>query len=196
MTAASISVPAANPQSAVFDLTGVVLDDDTYRVRLLGSGPSFIMDQDSNALDGEYGGAFPSGNGTEGGDFEATFAIASAAMIGPTMEQIQAVVFTPSCATAGCHTGPAGNSLPGGMDLSGVNASFASLVGVASIQQPAILRVAAGDPDNSYLVQKLEGNAGSRMPAGGRPPLDPAVIAEIRQWITDGAQPPAGYPGP
>ena len=38
IVAASISVPIVNPQSAVFDLTGVVLADDTYRVLLLGTG--------------------------------------------------------------------------------------------------------------------------------------------------------------
>ena len=62
-----------------------------------------------------------------------------------------------------------------------------SLVGVASTQQAAILRVDDFDPDNSYLIQKLEGTAlsGGRMPPAGA--LDPAIIAEIRQWISDGA---------
>ncbi|MGI9260556.1 MAG: hypothetical protein ACR2QR_00900, partial [Woeseiaceae bacterium] len=99
---------------------------------------------------------------------------------------IQANVFTPTCATAGCH---AGGSPPQGLNLEDGN-SFAELVGVASSEVPAVLRVAAGDPDNSYLVQKIEGTAavGSRMPLGGAP-LDPAVIADIRQWISDGANP-------
>jgi hypothetical protein len=67
-------------------------------------------------------------------------------------------------------------------------ASFANLVGVASSQQPAVLRVATGDPDNSYLVQKIEGTAasGARMPLGGGA-LPQAVIDDIRQWISDGA---------
>jgi hypothetical protein len=45
-----------------------------------------------------------------------------------------------------------------------------------------------GDPDNSYLVQKLEGTAavGGRMPQGG-PFLDQATIDLVRQWISDGA---------
>lgn len=53
-----------------------------------------------------------------------------------------------------------------------------------------MLRVSAGDPDASYLVRKLEGAAGitgARMPLGG-PPLDPALIANVRAWITAGAQ--------
>jgi hypothetical protein len=186
IAAASITVPGANPQTAVFDLTGVALADDTYQVRLLGSGPSIIMDLDANALDGEFSGTFPSGDGTAGGDFEAKFAISSPVVIGPTLNQIQAVVFTPTCATAGCHSGA---TPPQGLNLEAGN-SFGSLVGIASSEVPAILRVAAGDPDNSYLIQKLEGTAsvGARMPFGGAA-LDPAVIAEIRQWITDGAMP-------
>jgi hypothetical protein len=49
--------------------------------------------------------------------------------------------------------------------------------------------VTVGNPDNSYLVRKLEGTAGitgSRMPLGG-PPLDAALIANVRAWITAGA---------
>ena len=187
IAAPSISVPGANPESAVFDLTGVELTDDTYRVTLSGSGPSMIMDLDANVLDGEFGGAFPSGDGIEGGDFEATFKIDTPVVIGPTLNQIQAVVFTPTCATASCHTGPTSDSLPSGMDLSDADASFAALVGVPSLQQQSRLRVEAGDPDKSYLIQKLEGDAGSQMPLGG-PALEPSVIAQIRQWIDDGAQ--------
>ena len=63
---------------------------------------------------------------------------------------------------------------------------FLELVGVPSSQNAAISRVAPTDPDNSYLIQKLEGNAGTQMPLGGAA-LDPAVIAEIRLWITNGA---------
>ncbi len=76
ITAASISVPGVNTTTAVFDLSGIALADDTYRVRLLGSGPSMIMDMDANALDGEFSGAFPTGDSTEGGDFEAEFVVA------------------------------------------------------------------------------------------------------------------------
>ena len=188
ITAASISVPGTNPTTAVFDLTGVVLADDTYQVRLLGSGASMILDMDANVLDGEFSGAFPSGDGTEGGDFEAEFTITTPAS-GVTFDQIQAAVFTPTCSNAGCHAGPTGNTLPGGMDLTNADASFASLVGVASLQVPALSRVTANDADNSYLIQKLEGTAagGVRMPLGGAP-LDPALIADIRTWIANGAQ--------
>jgi len=67
--------------------------------------------------------------------------------------------------------------------------SYALLVGVASGEQGSVLRVAAGNPNNSYLIQKLEGTAavGGRMPLGG-PFLDATTIGVIRQWIADGAR--------
>lgn len=185
---ASVSVPVGNPMAAQMDLSGVVLADDTYRVTLVGTGATVIMDLGANALDGEFGGLFPSGNGVAGGNFIAQFVVATPVVIGPTLDQIQAVVFGPTCASSNCHSG-VGAVLPGAMDLTDADASFLALVGVASTQQPAILRVLAGDPDNSYLIQKLEnalGITGAQMPFG-QAPLDPAVIAEIRQWITDGA---------
>ena len=185
ITAASITTSGSPPMTATFDLSGVALADDTYRVRLLGDGGTVVQDIDGNALDGEFSGSFPSGDGTAGGDFDATFTLTTATS-GATLDDIQAAVFTPSC--SGCHSGPTSGSLPAGMDLSDADASFAALVGVSSIQEPAIQRVAAGDPDNSYLIQKLEGTAstGSRMPQGG-PFLDQATMDDIRQWISDGA---------
>lgn len=178
---------SASPTTATFDLAGVSLANDTYRVRLLGSGASIVMDLDANALDGEYSGSFPSGDDTEGGDFEATFSL-DVPVSAATLDALQASVFTPSCAISGCHAGPTGGALPAGLNLSSADASFANLVGVASVQQPALSRVAASDPDNSYLVQKLEGTAasGSRMPLGGGV-LDQALIDDIREWIGDGA---------
>jgi hypothetical protein len=188
VVAASITVPMINRQSAVFDLTGVALANDTYRVRLLGSGASMILDLDANALDGEFGSAFPSGDGAEGGDFVAVFTIMTPVIMGPTLADIQAAVFTPTCSFSGCHSG-GGAVLPGVMNLTSEQASFDNLVNVTSLEVPGILRVAPGDPDNSYLIQKLEGSAavGGRMPTGSPNPLDPALIADIRQWIADGA---------
>jgi Bacterial Ig-like domain len=186
VTATSISVPSANPSSAVFDLSGVASVDDTYRVTLAGSGGATIRDLASNALDGEYSGAFPSGDGTQGGDFVATFVVEA---VQPTLASIQANLFDTTCAVA-CHTGPTSSTLPAGLDLSSASASLASLVGTDSIEIPSIDRVSAGDPDVSYLIQKLEGTAasGARMPLN-QPPLDQATIDAVRQWITNGANP-------
>ena len=51
-------------------------------------------------------------------------------------------------------------------------------------------RIEPNDPDNSYLVRKIEGGpgiSGGRMPAGGAPPLDPSVIQIVRDWVSAGA---------
>jgi hypothetical protein len=98
-------------------------------------------------------------------------------------QQVQAQVLTPNC--TGCHVGP---NAPTGLRLDAGN-SYALLVNVASAQVPALLRVKPGDPDNSYLVQKIDGRAtvGGRMPLG-RAPLPQASIDLVRSWIAAGAQ--------
>jgi hypothetical protein len=184
----SVNVPAANPSTAVFDMSTAPPIEDTYQVTLVGTGPATIRDLDSNALDGEFSGTFPSGNGTQGGNFVAMFRVVG---IQPTLQSIQTNVFTPLC--AGCHTGPSSNAMPAGLDLTSANASHTNLVGVASVLNPSVQRVAAGNANNSFLIHKLEGTvpgggavAGARMPFGGQP-LSQATIDAIRQWINAGA---------
>ena len=56
--------------------------------------------------------------------------------------------------------------------------------------KPGAIRVIPGDPDNSYLIQKLEGTtgiAGRRMPFNGPPYLSDGQILIIRRWIALGA---------
>lgn len=185
ITATSITV-GANPRSAVFDLSGVQLDDDTYQVSLLGNATSAILDLDGNRLDGEYFGGLPSGNSAEGGDFVVQFTLATPVMPVPTLDQIQATIFTPTCATSTCHSPPTPSA---GLDLSDADASHAALVDQPSTQDMAFMLVATGQPDNSYLVHKVEGtqSQGQQMPAGGALPLSQAEIDAIRQWILDGA---------
>jgi len=98
-------------------------------------------------------------------------------------QQVQSQVLTPNC--TGCHVGA---GAPAGLRLDAAN-SFAMLVNVASTQVPNLLRVSPGDPQNSYLVQKIEGRAavGGRMPLG-RAPLPQASIDLVRSWIAAGAQ--------
>ncbi len=105
-----------------------------------------------------------------------------------TLSQLQTQIFQTNCAVSGCHSGPTSNILPTGMNLTSTANSFAALVNVASLQVGSLNRVTPGDPDNSYLVQKLEGTAavGTRMPQGG-PFLDQATIDMVRQWISEGA---------
>ena len=183
ITPASVTVPAANTHSAVMSLAGVASASDTYRITLSGSGAVKILDLSGNALDGEYSGTLPSGNGAAGGDFVATFTVGT---VQPTLQSIQDNIFTPIC--SGCHTG-VGASLPGSMNLSTASASRASLVSVASVEKPTVQRVTPSNSAGSYVVQKLQGDpgiAGNRMPLGG-PYLDQPTINVVRQWIDAGA---------
>jgi hypothetical protein len=103
----------------------------------------------------------------------------------PTLTQLKSTAFS---VCGGCHSG-GGTSLPASMDLTPAHI-YTSIVGVASVEQPTHMRVKPGDPDNSYVVLKLEGAAGitgARMPFGG-PYLDQATIDQVRAWITAGAQ--------
>jgi hypothetical protein len=113
-------------------------------------------------------------------------------------ESLQENIFTPICSV--CHVG---GGAPQGLRLDAAN-SYSLLVGVPSTEVPSIMRVKPGDPDNSYIIQKLEGHAavGGQMPLGcptSQPCLTTATIAFIRQWITNGAAPAsaaAGVTGP
>jgi hypothetical protein len=103
---------------------------------------------------------------------------------------IQANIFTPICSV--CHIG---GGAPEGLRLDAAD-SYNLLVGVPSTEVPSLLRVKPGDPDNSYIIQKLEGHAavGAQMPDGcpsTQPCLTTSTIAFIAQWITDGAPPAA-----
>jgi hypothetical protein len=100
------------------------------------------------------------------------------------LQSIQDNIFTPICTR--CHIGA---SAPEGLRLDTAD-SYNLLVGVPSAEDPSVLRVMPGDPDDSYLIRKLEGGpgiVGAQMPFGG-PYLPQASIDVIRQWITNGAQ--------
>ncbi|HEY5101200.1 MAG TPA: Ig-like domain-containing protein [Steroidobacteraceae bacterium] len=110
----------------------------------------------------------------------------SGAALTADLQSIQDNIFTPICTR--CHIGA---SAPEGLRLDAAD-SFDLLVGISSAEEPNVLRVAPGDPDNSYLIRKLEGSSGIvgvQMPFGG-PYLPQATIDVIRQWITNGAQKP------
>jgi mono/diheme cytochrome c family protein len=97
--------------------------------------------------------------------------------------QIQPI-FTANCVA--CHIGA---GAPRGLKLDALN-SYANLVNVNSSEVPTLKRVKPSDPDNSYLVHKIEGTAtvGGRMPPSGAP-LSTSQISLIRQWIIAGAAP-------
>ncbi len=110
----------------------------------------------------------------------------SSAPLAANFQSIQDSVFTPICTK--CHIGA---NAPEGLQLDQAH-SYALLVGVPSAEVPTVLRVKAGDPDDSYVIQKLQGSSGIvgvQMPFGG-PYLPQATIDVIRQWITNGAAAP------
>jgi hypothetical protein len=110
----------------------------------------------------------------------------------PTFSSIQADIFNAPdsagrLACTQCHN--AIGRLFNGLDLSPAVA-YANLVGVQSRGKPGAIRVIAGDPENSYLVHKLEGRpgiVGVRMPLQG-PALTDGQILVIKRWIQLGAR--------
>jgi hypothetical protein len=100
-------------------------------------------------------------------------------------------IFDVSCALAGCHAGavPAED-----LDLS-PGAARGELVDVPSIRLPGRDLVVPGDPDESYLVQKIEGAAGIAgqpmplgcpgAPQGGAVCLTADQILAIRTWVSE-----------
>jgi hypothetical protein len=106
-------------------------------------------------------------------------------------QEIQDTIFTPICTQ--CHIG---SGAPQGLRLDAAN-SYALLVNTASSEVPALMRVNPGNPNQSYLLQKIEGTAavGGRMPLG-QAPLPQDRIDLVRSWISGGAQPAAASNDP
>lgn len=85
-----------------------------------------------------------------------------------------------------CHN--AVGSLFNGLNLTNAVA-YNNLVNRSSVQRPGSLRVAPGNPDDSYLIHKVEGRAGivgGRMPFNG-PFLSDGQILVLKRWIELGA---------
>jgi hypothetical protein len=95
-------------------------------------------------------------------------------------------VFTQNCTNSDCHDATDPQQ---GQDLSDAVASYAHIVGVASNEKPAFLRIAPGDSADSYIVMKLRNDprkGGQPMPLGAYP-LDPALTMRIAAWAQQGA---------
>ena len=111
----------------------------------------------------------------------------------PTLGSIQRTIFNVTdssgrLACVGCHSDQ-GRQAAGGLVLLEGRA-YDALVGRASTGKPGATRVVPGDPDNSYLVHKLEGKSdivGQRMPRGNGPFLTEGQMLVIRRWIQEGA---------
>jgi hypothetical protein len=129
---------------------------------------------------GWVAGVACAGDGTGLDEFEGDGAV--------TLEDVQPV-FSGNCAFSGCH---AGASPAQGMNL-GAGQTSSNVVNVASRELPTMNRVTPNQPDNSYLVHKIQGThvdvggSGSRMPLG-RSPLSRDEIDLIRAWIEGGAR--------
>ena len=106
--------------------------------------------------------------------------------LAPTLASIQANVFTPTCAVAGCHGGASAQQ---GLRLD-AGFSAGNLINVQSTQDASFTRVIPGNAASSLIVRKLEGTQpfGEQMPAF-LPPLPQETIDVIRQWIQNGAIP-------
>ncbi len=111
----------------------------------------------------------------------------------PTFASIQSQVFETTdsagrtaCTT--CHTN-VGRNPAGGLNLTH-DFAYDQLVNVPSRNSPGAIRVVPGDPENSYLVHKVEGRqgiVGSRMPNNGPPFLSAGQILILERWIEIGA---------
>ena len=111
----------------------------------------------------------------------------------PTFTSIQREIFETTDASGRtacvqCHV--AGGQAAGTGLILTADVSYARLVGAASTLKPGAVRVIPGDPDNSYMVRKLEGGPdinGLRMPRNNGPFLTEGQMLVIRRWIQLGA---------
>jgi hypothetical protein len=104
-----------------------------------------------------------------------------------------APLLTTSCSTRSCHGGMRPPLLGAHDDPQTLRAS---LLGIASEERPAHAYVSAGHPDDSYLMEKIDGHlpanacvdhdCGDQMPLDN-PPLSPEAREAIRAWIEQGA---------
>jgi len=105
---------------------------------------------------------------------------------GPTLADVQAQVFTPNCASSGCH---AGTDAPEGLDLT-AGSAYENIVDVPSNQVSDIMRVEPGEPAESYLFIKITG--GDRMAPGTfQMPIGVELSEDqidlVEDWILGGA---------
>jgi hypothetical protein len=104
-----------------------------------------------------------------------------------TFARVQAEIFTPNCAKAGCHTSV---TATGGMVLE-AGKSYAQIVDRPALENPSFNRITPGNAERSYLVKKIRGDsdiAGQRMPQDGPPYLTQAQIDGLISWVQAGAR--------
>jgi hypothetical protein len=112
----------------------------------------------------------------------------------PTFSSIQRDIFGAAdsagrVACTGCHNAQNARFVAN-LNLADGSA-YNQLVNVRSTGKPTATRVIPGDPENSYLIHKVEGRSGivgARMPFTTGPFLTLGQIAVIKRWIQEGAQ--------
>jgi hypothetical protein len=122
----------------------------------------------------------------QAGNIDGNSVQKSATTTAPSFQRdVQPLLFA-SCTGGGCHSGTRAAE---GLNLDTAASSYAGLVNVGSTQCTSNQRVVQSQPDQSYLIWKLNGTGpcftGSRMPKGT--PLPAAQIATLRAWIQAGA---------
>jgi hypothetical protein len=111
----------------------------------------------------------------------------------PTFTSIQRDIFESTdsagrTACTNCHTST-GRTPAGALNLNH-DAAYDQIVNVVARNKAGATRVIPGNPDGSYLLQKLIGTSGifgNRMPNNGPPYLTDGQIQIIRRWIANGA---------
>lgn len=102
-----------------------------------------------------------------------------------TFTRIQTEIFSPICAQAGCHDAQTRES----DQVLAAGFAYANIVGRRSLENSSLNRIEPGDPERSYLVKKIRGDAdivGERMPRVGGP-LRQEQIDGIIGWVRGGA---------
>jgi len=96
---------------------------------------------------------------------------------------IQEIFNRTGCTASNCH----GSLKQSNLDLR-PDSSYINLVNV-DVFETSGKRVIPGDAQNSYIVIKVEGRqaVGVQMPSG-LPPLDSIDVANLRNWIDQGAK--------
>ncbi len=102
-----------------------------------------------------------------------------------------------TCAKAGCHDSLTHEH---GMDLSTTDLIHQNWVGIKGLDHcsnMAVVRVAPGDPDGSFVMTKIRApgaicSLGTRMPPPPADMLSSCEIESIRRWIVAGAPGPIG----
>jgi len=122
-------------------------------------------------------------------------------------------IFEDNCASGNCHgstSTPDADLYLGsssGNDAATIDEVYGELVNVDAYAAYPMVRVKPGDPENSWLMIKLDGDmscpqaapncsgsCGQRMPRGtGAMPLPQNELDLIRSWIANGAPSPGGF---